>query len=40
MEKCKHGNKYPCTDCEGIFDSISTLIDHTKNSNIVHIVLY
>ena len=39
MEKCKHSNKYPCTECEGIFDSLSTLIDHT-NSHMVHIVLY
>ena len=31
MEECKHSNKYPCTECEGIFDSLSTLIDHTKN---------
>ena len=40
MEKCKHSNKYPCTECEGVFDSLSTLIDHTKNSHMVCIVSY
>ena len=40
IEKCTHTNKNPCTDCEGIFDSLSTLIDHTKNSHIVHFFWY
>ena len=35
MVKCTATNKYPCTDCEWIFDSLFSLTDHTKNSYIV-----
>ena len=35
MAKSTATNKYPWTDCEWIFDSLPSLIDHTKNSHIV-----
>ena len=35
MAKCTATNKYPCTDCEWIFDSLPSLTEHTESSHIV-----